>query len=228
MTYNFIEMNEPKCSKCQPKHCTQGIKDESLLPSFCPIKNFKSLIKEVKRRYQTKEIKDFYIKAALTEKEAYDEKAAREEGRAVPVRPRIKEIAEFSKKIGVKKIGIAFCSGLSDEAARASSIMEEHGFEICSSICCCGATDKSELGVPPDYKIMGKEKFEAGCNPLLQAELLNKAKTGVNIIIGLCVGHDMLFTMNSHAPVTTLIVKDRFTGHNPVISLYTKYHKNIV
>jgi len=38
----------------------------------------------------------------------------------------------------------------------------------------------------------------------------------------------MLFTMNSQAPVTTLIVKDRFTGHNPVISLYTKYHKNIV
>jgi uncharacterized metal-binding protein len=88
--------------------------------------------------------------------------------------------------------------------------------------------DKSELGVPPEYKIIDPEKFEAGCNPLLQAELLNKAKTDINVIIGLCVGHDMLFTMNSQAPVTTLIVKDRFTGHNPVISLYTKYHKNIV
>ena len=53
-------------------------------------------------------------------------------------------------------------------------------------------------------------------------------KTSFNIIVGLCVGHDMLFTMNSKAPVTTLIVKDRFTGHNPVISLYTKYHRNIV
>lgn len=221
-------MLEPKCAKCKPKLCSQGIKDESLLPSFCPLKTSKSLIKEVKRKYKTKEIKNFYIQAALTEKEAYDEKEAREKGRTIPVRPRIREIVEFSKKIGAKKIGIAFCSGLSDEAARASSIIEKHGFEICSAVCCCGAVDKSELGVPPEYKIINPEKFEAGCNPLLQAELLNKAKTDINIIIGLCVGHDMLFTMNSQAPVTTLIVKDRFTGHNPVISLYTKYHKNIV
>lgn len=221
-------MLEPKCAKCKPKLCSQGIKDESLLPSFCPLKTSKSLIEEVKRKYKTEEIKNFYIQAALIEKEAYDEKEAREKGRTVPVRPRIREIAEFSKKIGVKKIGIAFCSGLSDEAARASSIIEKHGFEICSAVCCCGAVDKSELGVPPEYKIIDPQKFEAGCNPLLQAELLNKAKTDINVIIGLCVGHDMLFTMNSQAPVTTLIVKDRFTGHNPVISLYTKYHKNIV
>ena len=221
-------MLEPKCAKCKPKLCSQGIKDESLLPSFCPLKTSKSLIEEVKRKYKTEEIKNFYIQAALTEKEAYDEKEAREKGRTVPVRPRIREIAEFSKKIGAKKIGIAFCSGLSDEAARASSIIEKHGFEICSAVCCCGAVDKSELGVPPEYKIIDPEKFEAGCNPLLQAELLNKAKTDINVIIGLCVGHDMLFTINSQAPVTTLIVKDRFTGHNPVISLYTKYHKNIV
>ena len=54
------------------------------------------------------------------------------------------------------------------------------------------------------------------------------AKTAFNIIIGLCIGHDMLFTKHSRAPVTTLIVKDRFTGHNPVISLYTRYHGDIV
>jgi uncharacterized metal-binding protein len=221
-------MLEPKCAKCKPKPCSRGITDESLLPPFCPLKTSKILIREIKKKYQTKEIKNFYIQAALTEKEAYDEKQAREKGRAVPVRPRIREIAEFSKKIGAKKIGLAFCSGLSDEAARASSIIEKHGFETCSVICSCGAVDKIDLGVPSEYKIMNPEKFEAGCNPLLQAELLNKARTDINVIIGLCVGHDMLFTKNSEAPVTTLIVKDRFTGHNPVISLYTKYHKNIV
>jgi len=221
-------MDELKCAKCLPKYCTQEIKDESILPPFCPIKKFKSLIKDVKKRYKTEEIHNFYIQAALTEKEAYDEKAAREEAKTVPVRPRIREIAEFSKKIGAERIGIAFCSGLSDEAARACSILEEHGFEIFSAICSCGAIDKTELGVPPDYKIKDTDKFEAGCNPLLQAELLNEARTAINIIIGLCVGHDMLFTKNSHAPVTTLIVKDRFTGHNPVISLYTRYHRDIV
>ncbi len=221
-------MNEPKCAECKPKACVRGATEESLLPSFCPLKNFKGLLEEVREKYRAKDIKDFYLQAALIEKEAYDEKAAREEGRSVPVRPRIREIAEFAKKIGVKKVGIAFCSGLIDEAARASAILKKNGLEVISAICCCGAADKTDLGVPSDFKIRNPQKFEAGCNPLLQAELLNRSKTAFNIIIGLCVGHDMLFTKHSRAPVTTLIVKDRFTGHNPVISLYTKYHRDIV
>ena len=221
-------MDEPKCAECKSKPCSQGITDESKLPTYCPIKNFKDVIQEVKARYKTQEIQDFYLQSALIEKECYDEKAAREEGRIVPLRPRIREISEFAKKLGAKKVGIAFCSGLNDEAARASSILKKHGLEVCSVACCCGAVDKTELDVPAEHKIYGRDKFEAACNPILQAELLNRTQTTFNIIIGLCVGHDMLFTMNSHAPVTTLIVKDRFTGHNPVISLYTRYHKDIV
>jgi len=217
----------PRCAKCKAKPCREGITDESLLPDYCPIRISKDLIQEVKKRYQSEDVHPFYLNSALTEKEAYDEKAAREEGRTVPVRPRIREIAEFAKKIGTKKIGMAFCSGLSDEASRAAEILEKHEIEICSVVCSCGALDKSELGVPADYKIRDPEKFEAACNPILQAELLNQAETGFNILIGLCVGHDMLFTKNSQAAVTTLVVKDRFTGHNPVISLYTPYHRDI-
>jgi len=33
--------------------------------------------------------------------------------------------------------------------------------------------------------------------------------------MGLCVGHDMIFNMNSKAPTSTLIVKDREHHHNP-------------
>ena len=221
-------MDEPKCAECPSKPCIQGVTDESKLPGFCPIKNFKDLIEEVKSRYKTQDIQNFYFQSALIEKEAYDEKAAREEGRTVPVRPRIREIVEFAKKIGAKKIGLAFCSGLVDEAARASSLLKKHGLEVCSVVCSCGAVDKTELDIPPENKIRNPEKFEAACNPILQAELLNHAETAFNIIVGLCVGHDMLFTKNSRAPVTTLIVKDRFTGHNPLISLYTRYHRHIV
>jgi uncharacterized metal-binding protein len=224
----LCEMIDPKCAQCKTRHCSEGITDESRLPSFCPIKNYKSLIQDTIKKYRGRDVETFFRKSALIEKEAYQEKAAREEGRRVPVRPRIKEVAEFAKKMGFTRIGIAFCSGLAEEAARAASILENHGLEICSVICSCGAIDKTELGIPAEHKIADPQKFEAACNPILQAELLNQAKTNFNLIIGLCIGHDMLFTMHSAAPVTTLIVKDRFTGHNPVIALYSRYHRDIV
>jgi len=71
--------------------------------------------------------------------------------------------------------------------------------------------------------------FEPACNPVAQAKLLNEAKTDMNIIVGLCVGHDMLFAKYSTAPVTTIVVKDRVTGHNPVSVLYGQnfYYKRL-
>jgi uncharacterized metal-binding protein len=44
--------------------------------------------------------------------------------------------------------------------------------------------------------------------------------------MGLCVGHDSLFSRHSEAPVTTLVVKDRVLGHNPVAALYTTQSYN--
>lgn len=52
-------------------------------------------------------------------------------------------------------------------------------------------------------------------------------KTDLNIAIGLCVGHDALFSKYSDAPVTTLIAKDRVLGHNPVAALYSGYYKKL-
>lgn len=221
-------MTDPKCALCKPKYCYDGITEDVNLPDFCPMKNFKDLIESVKKKYGEEDIKEFFLSAALTEKEAYDEKSAREQGKIIPVRPRVREISEFAKKIGAKKLGMAFCSGLADEASRAHAILENNDLEVVSVICSCGGIDKEEMGVPAGYKIRSPENFESTCNPILQAELLNEAGTAFNVLVGLCVGHDMLFTRHSAAPVTTLIVKDRFTGHNPVISLYTRYHRNLV
>ena len=58
------------------------------------------------------------------------------------------------------------------------------------------------------------------CNPIAQAQLLNKAGTQFNICLGLCVGHDSLFYKYCQAPVTTLVAKDRVTGHNPAAAIY--------
>ena len=46
-----------------------------------------------------------------------------------------------------------------------------------------------DVGLPEDYEKAGINI----CNPILQAEILNKEKTDLNIVMGLCVGHDSLF-----------------------------------
>jgi uncharacterized metal-binding protein len=61
------------------------------------------------------------------------------------------------------------------------------------------------------------------CNPAGQAQLLNEAETQLNIICGLCVGHDAIFAKLSDAPVTTLIAKDRVLAHNPAAAIYCQY-----
>jgi len=63
------------------------------------------------------------------------------------------------------------------------------------------------------------------CDPIGQAIILNDNKTDLNIICGLCMGHDILFSKYSKALVTTFIVKDRVLAHNPIGAL-NKYYRN--
>ena len=65
---------------------------------------------------------------------------------------------------------------------------------------------------------------------MLQAQLLNEAGTELNIVMGLCVGHDSLFYKHAKAVTTTLVVKDRVLVHNPVMALYTAegYYVNLM
>lgn len=68
------------------------------------------------------------------------------------------------------------------------------------------------------------------CNPIMQAHVLERAGADLNVIVGLCLGHDVLFNKYSHAPTTTLVVKDRVTGHNPCVGIYASdslYRKRI-
>jgi uncharacterized metal-binding protein len=198
--------------------------NEDILPKFCPMKTNENAIKAATDRYGQEDVRKMYVPATVTEKEAYEWIR----GARMAVRPRVKELVEFSKLIDARTIGIAFCAGLRDEALRVTKVLEKSGFAVASILCKCGGVDKTGLGVSKEYKIGLASEFEAGCNPVLQAQILNEARTDINVIVGLCIGHDMLFTANSKAPVTTLIVKDRLLGHNPVIALYSDYHKGVI
>ena len=140
--------------------------------------------------------------------------------------PRLKDTIEYAKGMGFNRLGIAFCVGLYKEAIKTAEILNKYGFEVCSICCKTEAIKKTDVEVPKEYTMFSKTGYPIGlmtCNPAAQALLLNKAKTEMNIIIGLCVGHDITFTHLSKAPVTTFIAKDRSNPHNPAAVLYSHY-----
>lgn len=153
----------------------------------------------------------------------------RAEGGAVHARwTRVEDTIAFARLMGWKRVGIATCIGLLDESRRLEEILRAQDLDPVSVCCKVGSVDKESLGVPDREKVR-PGTFEPACNPVAQARILNEVKTDLNLIVGLCVGHDILFTRHSEAPVSTLVVKDRVTGHNPAAVLYGQgfYYKRL-
>lgn len=192
---------------------TQNCKFKSrTYPEFCPTVNLKDEdLQWALERYDEGRNHDIMVASAEVEYEGYCQWT------------RVQEIMEFAHKIGAKKIGIANCIGLISEARTFARILRANGFEAYAVICKVAGKTKSSIGIPAKCEEIGA----AMCNPILQARLLNEAKTDLNVVIGLCVGHDSLFYKYSDAYVTTLVTKDRVTGNNPVAALYTagSYYK---
>lgn len=141
---------------------------------------------------------------------------------------RVEDTIAFAKLMGYRTIGIATCIGLLDETERLVAILKAQGLEPHSVCCKAGSIDKNQLGLKEEDKVR-PGTFEPACNPIAQARICNELGTDMNIIVGLCIGHDMLFNKHSQAPVTTLVVKDRVTGHDPVKVLYGQnfYYKRL-
>ena len=135
---------------------------------------------------------------------------------------RLEELINFALSMRFNKLGLAFCIGLAEEVGILTKMLENAGFKV-DSVCCklCGL-DKKDYEVP--YAKPSKN-FEALCNPAGQAKVLNKGKTDLNITVGLCVGHDILFQKYSDAPVTTFVTKDRVLAHNALGVVYSSYYR---
>jgi uncharacterized metal-binding protein len=155
--------------------------------------------------------------------------AAETEGLYYCKATRVEEIVIFARRIGARRIGIATCMGLIQEAKTFARILRAKNLEPYTVVCKVGSVDKNEIGIPDEVKVR-RGGYEAMCNPILQARLLNKEKTDLNVLIGLCVGHDSAFCKHSRAPVTTLVAKDRVLGHNPIAALYAShsYYKRLL
>ena len=182
----------PQCARCRSKECRNGKDCFSQTPKHRPL---------------------YYNDVAKLHKAA-----SAIEGRYYGKETRLGETILFAKELGLKRIGLAFCIGLSDEAKIIEEILSKH-FEVVS-VCCkvCGI-DKKDFGLQQ----ISPQNDEVMCNPAGQAQLLNEAETQLNVICGLCVGHDAIFAKLSDAPVTTLIAKDRVLAHNPAAAIYCQY-----
>ncbi len=191
------------CATCKAEAC---MKDDANLPKNCPMKDEK-IYDLIKKEYEKEEIRQFYVESAKIESEGYCQWT------------RVEETIEFCKNMKYKKIGIAFCVGLKKEAATLEKIFKYNEIEVVSVACKNGGFPKEETGIKDEEKIK-PGNFEAMCNPIGQAFLLNKEKTDFNVVVGLCVGHDSLFFKYSEAPTTVLVAKDRVLSHNPVGALY--------
>ncbi len=191
------------CIDCMVRNCDSG---DKMYPDFCPTASMDAdLLRNAMELYtENEENSRTMISAAEVEFENYCKMT------------RIEEIMEFAKKIEAKKLGIATCVGLLSEAGTAAKIFRKHGFEVFGAACKIGAQPKTSVGIDKRCEAVGRNI----CNPILQAKVLNQEKTDLNIVIGLCVGHDSLFYKYSDALCTTLVTKDRVLAHNPAAALY--------
>ena len=212
----------PMCSRCTKNVChpSQVKVDETLpldkAPNFCPMKLMPEVMEESLAEYDKPEVHEFARQASIQEAECYERLP---EGMRTKF-PRIEELIQFSHKCGYKRLGLAFCTGLNDEAAILTDILENKGFEVVSVRCKVGATPKERIGIKGEEKIREPEWFETMCSPITQAEVLNKENVDMAIMLGLCIGHDTLFIKYCRVPITVIAVKDRVLGHNPLAALY--------
>jgi len=123
---------------------------------------------------------------------------------------RIEEIVRFARAANYTRLGIAHCVAVKSAGLRLEEILSREGFEVTRVDC--------KVCRLPGAAVSANGRG-ISCNPIGQARLLAKADTQLNISMGLCLGHDLLFQKHSCNPVTTLIVKDRPNGHNPLLAL---------
>ncbi len=129
---------------------------------------------------------------------------AAENGR-VPGGSRVEEIKKFAHSMGIKKIGIAHCVLFTKETEMLIEDLSRD-FEVVSVGC--------KVGAIPSCEILGREAKGVSCNPAGQAGFLAENNTELNISMGLCIGHDMVFNSKSKTLTTTLLIKDRKHKHN--------------
>ncbi len=192
----------PTCVDCGLNTCEQV---DGQRPAFCPTNGF-----SLEENAQLKALLDEDQNRRIIQSAAHSAHVGHRQKLS-----HLEETILFAEGIGAKKIGIAACISLAAEARAATRVMRKRGFEVVGAICKAGCITFGDLAVPFDER--GADAVL--CNPIYQAQLLNEEETDLNVVIGLCAGHDALFLKHADAPCTILAVKDFKFDHNSVRAL---------
>lgn len=195
------------CATCNVFACRMGNLEAA--PANCPMKVSPEVV-DTRELYEDRATMEMARVSAIVEAAGYCQWT------------RVEETMEFARRLGIKKLGVAFCVGLRQEAKTLNKVFEANGFEVVSACCKTGSIPKAYIGVRDEEQVR-PGTFEPMCNPIGQARLMNAGGTGLNVLFGLCVGHDSLFIKHSEAPVTCLVAKDRVLAHNPIGALNCSY-----
>ncbi len=60
---------------------------------------------------------------------------------------RVKEVIEYSKRMRYRKLGLAFCVALRNEAKALQKMLEASGFEVISISCMAGCSKQGSSGI---------------------------------------------------------------------------------
>lgn len=195
------------CHQCKTNLCINRYPDG--VPDYCQAKKFGEVVEESKGQYFEPEVADIHLATAkVLKKGGYDWS-------------RVQQCIEFARELGVTKVGLAVCIGLMREGREFARFLTRAGLEVVSVGCMIGAVEAEETGIPDEWVGQGG----ISCNPIAQAEIMNKEGTQLNLIYGLCVGHDTIFIMHSKAPVTYVVAKDVVTGNNPSAVIFSTFHR---
>ena len=189
---------------CAKQGCRRG--ENPGIKDYCQANNYLEELEKAKNEYRTQSVINIYEAACIV--------GATNDG----FRPRIEEAIDFARQLKLSKIGFATCNAFKKEQELIGKLFIRKDLDVICANCQIGRVSAEDRGVPRLNKYIN-----SFCNPIAQAEILNRGGTQLNFIVGLCMGHDILFTRYSKAPVSTLIVKDRMMGNNPAAALYG-YH----
>jgi uncharacterized metal-binding protein len=199
------------CSRCGLWGCRgPGGKYPEECPTAHPTEEQARALTEAKQRYADPQVRSLARAAAYIEKAGYCRWT------------RLEETVEFARQMGYGHLGIASCVGLRREARVVAGYFEDCGFRVSVAICKAGCVPKDDIEVPDRAQFRPGSK-ESMCNSVGQAYLLAGEGCQLNVVMGLCVGHDTLFLEHSFrkgVPATVLVAKDRVTGHNPAAAIY--------